>query len=117
MGSECNAFYIDQININSVNNKKSEISLLADSRAGRNGNVICLNDTRLTKSKRLKIKGYRTIRKDHKSGKSKPGGVAILCKNHLKVNEISCSIDEMIIIEIVLDHLLVRLGTVYLHPG
>ena len=108
---------IDQLNINSVNNKKSELQLFTTSREQFDGNVICLNDTRLTKSKRLKIKGYKTLRKDHSSGRSRAGGVAILFKNEMRVTEIVNDIEELLIIELSTDTMHIRVATAYLHPG
>ena len=112
-----NQIIIDQVNINSVNNKKTELGLLADKRKNSCAHVIFLNDTRLTKSKSLKIKGYRTLRKDHHSGKARPGGVAILAKNEIKFSEVTCDIDEMLLIEIDCGGYALRIGTLYLHPG
>ena len=108
---------IDQVNINSVNNKKTELGLLADKRNNCSAHIICLNDTRLTKSKSLKIKGYKTLRKDHFSGKARAGGVAILVKNGLRFSEVTCDISEMLLIEIETDGCILRVGTLYLHPG
>ena len=109
---------IDQLNINSVNNKKNELQLFATTHREKiEGNIICLNDTRLTKSKRLKIKGYRTLRKDHSSGRSRAGGVAILFKNGMRVTEIANDIEEFVIIELSNNNMHIRVATVYLHPG
>ena len=76
-----------------------------------------MNDTRLAKNKRLKIKGYKTVRKDHPSGKSVAGGVAMLVKNGVKFHEISNNMKEMITIEIVNNQHKMIISTVYLHPG
>ena len=105
---------IDQVNINSVNNKKNELGLHLDK---CKSHILCLNDTRLTKRKCLKIKGYKTFRKDRRDGKSLAGGVAILCRNELKAYEVDCSLQEMCIIEFTHANRHFRIATLYLHPG
>ena len=108
---------IEQVNIDSCNNKKSEIVNHLDSLKSNDGVILCLNDTRLSKNKTIKVKGYKTIRCDHPSGKSVPGGVAILHKNEMRVIEISSNLDEMIVTELVHNNKTYRIATVYLHPG
>ena len=112
MGNDSHFLIIGQININSVNNKKSEVCLLLNECVDID--ILCINDTRLTKSRRLKFKGYKTVRKDHKSGKPKAGGVAMLIKNSLKFYEQECDIEEMLVVETANG---VRIATAYLHPG
>ena len=112
--SQTDAIYIQQININSINNKKNEVGVYLDE---VKCHILCINDTRLTKSKNLRFKGYKTFRKDHHSGKSLPGGVAILCQNELKAYEVHCSNNEMCIVQFIHAHKLFRVAILYLHPG
>ena len=108
---------IEQVNINSCNNKKGEISHHLDSLRDYQGVILCLNDTRLTKKKTIKIKGYKTLRHDHSSGKSLPGGVAMLYKNSMNVSEIPTKLDEMLIVEMKINNKTYRISTLYLHEG
>ena len=108
---------VEQVNINSCNNKKSEIAHHLDSLNNHSNVIFCLNDTRLTKKKSFKIKGYKTVRHDHSSGKSLPGGVAILYKNSMNISEIPTQIDEMLIMELKHNNKTYRICTLYLHEG
>ena len=101
-----NEIVIEQVNINSCNNKKSELTNHLDGLKHYQGVILCLNDTRLTKKKTIKIKGYKTLRHDHSSGKSVPGGVAILFKNGMNINEIptknhSLKVDKTLLVMVV----------------
>ena len=108
---------IEQLNINSVGNKKSELSIHLNE-VECPDYILCLNDTRLPKSKNLKIKGFRTLRKDHPSGRALPGGVCLLVKNNLIVTEVILSgLDEMIAIDVKRGENFLRVATIYLHPG
>ena len=108
---------VEQVNINSCNNKKNEITHHLDNVKNHEGVIFCLNDTRLSKKKTLKVKGYKTLRNDHISGKSVPGGVAILHKNSMNVNEVPTQINEMLIIELKYNNNVYRICTIYLHDG
>ena len=112
-----NNLIIEQVNINSCNNKKGEITHHLDSLKDSDGIIFCLNDTRLSKNKSIKVKGFKTIRNDHSSGKSVPGGVAILHKNKMAINEIPTQIDEMLIVELKFNNKTYRISTIYLHDG
>ena len=118
MGSKRNdgAIIIEQVNANSINNKKDEIGTYLE-QFNSKSHILCVNDTRLTKSRRMKFKGYKTFRSDLASGKSLPGGVAIFARNELKANEIECNINEMSIVEFTINGKTVWVGTIYLHPG
>ena len=107
---------IEQINANSINNKRNEIGLYLERKKSKS-HVLCVNDTRLKKSQKIKFKGYKTFRSDLASGKSLPGGVAIFVRNELKASEIECHINEMCIIEFAVNGKTIRVGTIYLHPG
>ena len=108
---------VEQVNINSCNNKTSELANHLDSLSEYQGVILCLNDTRLTKKKTIKIKGYKTLRHDHPSGKAVPGGVAVLYKNGMQINEIPTQLNEMLITEFKYKSKTYRICTLYLHPG
>ena len=114
MGSNGESISIHQININGVNSKKGELSLLAEHNKNDDGHIILLNDTRLSDKKRLRLIGYKTIRKDYSN---KGGGVAILFKNGMQVNEVACDINEMLIVEVKTSIITLIVSTLYLHPG
>ena len=117
ISSNSSSIIIDQININSIKNKKHEIGLLIDRRKNVTNHFICINDTRLKRNQSIRFKGYKCIRKDHHSGTAVPGGVLILVKNGIKISEIENNINELIVIEAETDNKRLRLATVYLHPG
>ena len=64
MGYDGGSVSIHQININGINYKKNELNVLTEDCKSEDGHLILINDTKLTNSKRLKINGYKTIRKD-----------------------------------------------------
>ena len=75
---------IAQINANSIGNKKNEIENLLKE---KNITILCINDTRLVRSKKIRFIGYKLLRKDHATRRSRAGGVAIAIKNGIKAFE------------------------------
>ena len=106
---------IAQININSIGNKKNEIDHLIRE---KNVTILCLNDTRLVKSKRIRLAGYKLLRKDNRIRGSRAGGVAIAIKNGIKAFEVdSMDLEEFLIVDVKIGHLIIRIATIYAHPG
>ena len=106
---------IAQINANSVVNKKNEIEQLLQE---KNVTILCINDTQLVKNKRLRFVGYKLLRKDNTRRGHRAGGVAIAIKNCIKAFEVdSQGINEFLIVDVKLGHLVVRVATIYAHPG
>ena len=115
MGRKNDDIIIAQVNSNSVGNKKNEIEKLLHD---RNISVLCLNDTRLTKSKKIRFNGYKLLRKDNQVRRHKAGGVAILVKNGFKAFEVDTgNSSEFLAVDVKFGHLNVRVATAYLHPG
>ena len=106
---------IAQVNANSLSNKKAEI----ENYLSKNDvTFFCINDTRLVKNKKIKIKGYKLIRKDNPIRRGRAGGVAIFIKNGITAFEVNTSgIEELLVIDAKMGHLNIRIGTIYLHPG
>ena len=86
-------------NANGINSN-NKIDLLNNYSIKGKIDIILLNELRIKKNKKLKIRGYTTIRRD-RNDNSGHGGVAILIKNSIDYKEINpitdCSIEHAII--------------------
>ena len=81
MVNPCESIIIAQVNANSIGNKKNEIEHLIND---KNVTILCINDTRLVKSKKIRLMGYKLLRKDNPIRRSRAGGVAIANKKRNK---------------------------------
>lgn len=80
-------------NCQSVRNKKEEIENFTNH---ANIDILCLNETWLTKMDKFTIRNFETLRLDRKSGNS-GGGVSICIKNSIKFERIDLDLNEEII--------------------
>ena len=115
------SLFIQQVNANSIRNKKHEMQIILENYA-KEGKmaIILLNDTRLNDQDVLNFNGYYTLRRDHSSNTHRPGGVAAIVPNNVTTNEIAEFRNleiETIGFEIDYEGRQMRIIRSYPHPG
>ena len=109
---------IRECNVNSINARRQELTalLMEDKEA-----IYVFNDTRLCSRHQFEIRGFKSVRKDHRSDSSVAGGVAVFIPDCMSFVNIENDIDEMLSVEVrMTDMRGVRIRTTivtrYLHP-
>ena len=115
------SLYIQQLNTNSIRNKRHEMQILLEkySREGKTA-IILLNDTRLNDQDVLNFKGHYTLRRDHSSNSHLPGGVAAIIPNSITTKELTDFHEieiEALGFEFEFAGREMRVVTAYPHPG
>ena len=87
------SIYAQQVNINSIRNKKEEVKIILDQYKFQGKKVILLiNDTRLNSQENLNFDGFYSVRKDLERNTTNnthsPGGVLAIIPNSITTKEI-----------------------------